>query len=57
MENYEKNPADPEDIKAMAQEKLDAIEKGENDVLQKEIEEKEKKYFGADRDTTGGDHE
>ena len=57
LENYEKNPADPEDIKAMAQEKLDAIEKGENDVLQKEIEEKEKKYFGADRDTTGGDHE
>jgi len=57
IENYEKSASDPEDIRAMAQEKLDVIERGENEQMQKEIEEKEKTYFGAEHDTTGGDHE
>ncbi|MBK8873084.1 MAG: tetratricopeptide repeat protein [Bacteroidetes bacterium] len=52
LENYEKNVTDPEDIRLQAKEKLDAIEKGENEKLQKEIEEKEKQYFGSDRDST-----
>ncbi|MBL0342381.1 MAG: hypothetical protein IPP71_16630 [Bacteroidetes bacterium] len=57
LENYEKSPTDVEDLRTLAQEKLTAIEKGENEILQKEIEEKEKKYFGAEKDTTGGDNE
>ncbi len=57
IENYEKNAADPEDIRDIAQQKLDVIEKGEHESQQKEIEEKEKTYFGAENDTTGGDHE
>jgi TolA-binding protein len=57
IENYEKNPADPEDIRAIATEKLNAILKTENEQLQKEIEEKEKKYFEPEADTTGGGNE
>lgn len=57
IENYEKNVTDPEDIRALAQEKVDAIEKGENENLQKEIEEKEKQYFGGSNDSTGGDND
>ncbi len=57
IDNYEKNPADPEDIRVTAQERLLAIEKGESEQLQQEIEDKEKKYFGGDNDTTGGDNE
>ena len=52
LENYEKNPADPEDIREQAKAKLEAIEKSENEINQKEIEEKEKQYFGTERDTT-----
>ncbi len=52
LENYEKNPADPEDIREQAKAKLEAIEKSENESNQKEIEEKEKQYFGTERDTT-----
>ena len=57
IENYEKNASDPEDLRAIAKEKLDAIEKGETDKMQHEIEEKEKTYFGGVSDTSGGDHE
>jgi TolA-binding protein len=57
IENYERNPSDPDDIRAIAKEKLDAIEKGENEQLQKEIDEKEKKYFGTEKDSIGGNHE
>ncbi len=57
IDNYEKNPADPEDIRAIAQERLNVIEKGESELLQKDIEKKEKNYFGGENDTTGGDNE
>jgi tetratricopeptide (TPR) repeat protein len=52
LENYEKNPSDPEDIREIAQEKLSQIEKGENESSQKEIDAKEKQYFGAENDST-----
>ncbi|MFM7079963.1 MAG: tetratricopeptide repeat protein, partial [Bacteroidota bacterium] len=51
VENYEKGPDDAEDIAAMAKEKLSAIERKESEQLQKEIEEKEKKYFGGENDS------
>jgi TolA-binding protein len=57
MENYERNPSDPEDIKAIAAERIQAIEKGENEQLQKEIESKEKKYFSGDQEKNGGENE
>lgn len=54
IENYERNPADPEDIREIARMKLEAIEKGENEKLQKEIEEKEKQYFGNEEEEKNG---
>lgn len=51
VENYEKGAQDPEDIAAMAKERLGAIERKENEQLQREIEEKEKKYFGGENDS------
>ena len=55
IDNYEKNPSDPEDIRVIAQEKLLNIEKGESELIQKEIEDKEKKYFGTDPQEENGD--
>ncbi|MFN5323920.1 MAG: tetratricopeptide repeat protein [Bacteroidota bacterium] len=50
-ENYEKGPNDAEDIKSAATEKLRLLEQAEKDKMQKEIEEKERKYFGSENDT------
>ena len=51
VENYESTPSDKEDIRALATEKLQAIERQENEKLQREIEEKEKKYYGGENDS------
>lgn len=51
VENYEPTPNDREDLRAKATEKLQAIERKENEQLQKEIEEKEKKYYGGENDS------
>ncbi|MFM7054251.1 MAG: tetratricopeptide repeat protein, partial [Bacteroidota bacterium] len=51
VENYEAAPNDREDLRAKATEKLQAIERKENELLQKEIEEKEKKYYGGENDS------
>ena len=42
---------DREDLRTKATEKLQALERKENELLQKEIEEKEKKYFGGENDS------
>ncbi|HEX5003643.1 MAG TPA: tetratricopeptide repeat protein [Bacteroidia bacterium] len=57
LENYEKDPADPEDLKAVAKEKIDAIDKSENDKNQLEIQRKEEQYIKSEGDTvvTGND--
>ncbi len=54
IDNYERNPSDPEDIREIARQKLEAIEKGESDKMQKEIEEKEKQYFGNEEEEKNG---
>ncbi len=57
IDNYEKGVNDPEDIKTIALEKLSAIEKGESEQLQKEIEAKEKQYFTGENEKNGGENE
>jgi TolA-binding protein len=56
MDNYERNPSDPEDIREIARQKLEAIEKGETEKMQKEIEEKEKEYFGNQEEEEKNDN-
>jgi tetratricopeptide (TPR) repeat protein len=50
-ENYEPTPSDQEDIIELAKGKLQAIELLENERLQREIEEKEKKFYGGENDS------
>lgn len=51
LENYEKNADDPEDLKAIAQQKYDAIISTENEINQMEINEK-KLLLPIEKDTT-----
>lgn len=53
IENYERDPSDPEDIRESAKLKLEAIEQKESEKMQKEIEEKEKQYFGKEGEENG----
>jgi TolA-binding protein len=51
LENYERNPDDPEDIKAMAGEKLNAITSRETEQQNKELKE-DQKLVPAAKDST-----
>jgi TolA-binding protein len=56
-ENYEKGPADPEDLKKVAQERIDELNKLENDKIQNEIQRKEEEYIKSEMDTVVTGHE
>jgi hypothetical protein len=50
-ENYERGANDPEDLKAVAKSKVEAIEKSESEKLQQEIQRKEEEYIKNEMDT------
>jgi TolA-binding protein len=53
IDNYEKSPSDPEDLRVIAQEKLNTLENRENEKTRQEIKEKEQKYEPMQDDSTG----